>query len=361
MTVPYFVPSRSEPCIGYIGAVTGSVKTFTADDLAVAISSGGSFAGQQITERGAVVLIEMEGSSRVRLKASVQYRGVEELKLPIFHFQKMPPVILHKGETSKEWKDWCVRMVRLVRWICDRKWGVPLTAIILDPLAHFSGITDIGSFSENTTVSKALIELALRASCLVIIVDHYGKDTTRGLIGSIARESLAYFVLTPGDKLGADLSKPRQLVVRKMRDGMNNICVDYRVHVWDTKAKQVVDGESFEISLEDQARRTLVIEWGKEIRRWNESEDDAGGDALTPNQRVVLNKVNELLNSEGIEPPADCNAPAGMRAIRWTSVWPRLRARGLTQTGVTRAKTDLLAKGLIAVHEDWIWITLTSD
>src|SRR6516164_11023878 len=62
MTVPYFVPSRSEPCIGYIGAVTGSVKTFTADDLAVAISSGGTFAGQQVTERGAVVLIEMEGS-----------------------------------------------------------------------------------------------------------------------------------------------------------------------------------------------------------------------------------------------------------------------------------------------------------
>ena len=54
---------------------------------------------------------------------------------------------------------------------------------------------------------------------MVIIVDHYGKDTTRGLIGSIARESLAYFVLTPGDKLGGDLSKSRQLVVRKMRDG----------------------------------------------------------------------------------------------------------------------------------------------
>jgi hypothetical protein len=59
-----------------------------------------------------------------------------------------------------------VRVARYARWLCKIKWGVPLTAIILDPLAHFSGIGDIGSFSENTKVSKALIELALRAKCL---------------------------------------------------------------------------------------------------------------------------------------------------------------------------------------------------
>jgi hypothetical protein len=361
MTVPYFVPSRTEPCIGYIGAITGSAKTFTADDLAVAIATNGFFAGQQVTERGAVVLIEMEGSSRVRLKAAIQYRGIETLNLPIYHSQKMPPVILNKGEISKEWRDWCARIVRLLRWRIQREWGLPLTSIILDPLAHFSGITDIGSFAENTAVSKALIDLALKAQCLVIIVDHYGKDTTRGLIGSIARESLAYFVLTPGDKLGGDLSKSRQLVVRKMRDGMNNICVDYRLHVWDTKTKQVVSGDSFDIRLEDQAYRTLVIEWGKEVRRWSETDDDGDSGSLTPNQRAVLNKINELLNSEGIEPPAECGAPPGMRAIKWSSLWPRLRSRGMTQTGLSRARTDLIARGLIGVHDDWLWITLTDD
>jgi AAA domain len=362
MTVPYFVPSRTEPCIGYVGAITGSAKTFTADDLAVAIASGGLFAGQQVTERGVVVLVEMEGSSRVRLKAAIQYRGVEEFKLPIYHSQKMPPVILNKGEVSKEWKDWCIRTIRLVRWQINREYpGLPLTAIILDPLAHFSGITDIGGFAENTTVSKALIDLALKAECLVVIVDHYGKDTTRGLIGSIARESLAYFVLTPGDKLGGDLSKPRQLVIRKMRDGMNNICVDYRLHVWDTKAKQIVDADSFDIPLEDQARRTLVIEWGKEVRRWSDSEEGGDSDSLTPNQRLVLNKINELLNSDGVEPPAECGAPAGLRAVSWVRLWPRLRAQGLSQASATRARTDLLAKGLIGVHGDWIWITLGGE
>jgi hypothetical protein len=359
MMVPYFVPSHTEPCIGYVGAVTGSVKTFTVDDLAVAIASGGLFAGQQVSERGAVVLIEMEGSSRVRLKASIQYRGVEEIDLPIMHIQKMPPPILQKGEVSKEWKDWCMRIVRLAQWQCQRRWGVPLTTIILDPLAHFSGITDIGNFAENTTVSKALIDLALKARCLVIIVDHYGKDTTRGLIGSIARESLAYFVLTPGEKLGADLSKPRQLVVRKMRDGMSSICVDYRIHVWDIKAKRVVEADNFDLSLEEQARRTLVIEWGKDVRRWGEGDDDddADGDSLSSIQRIVLNKLNELLNTEGTE-PAECGAPAGLKAILLSRLWPPLRAKGLSMAGVTRARTELLAKGLIGIHGDWIWITL---
>jgi hypothetical protein len=361
MTVPYFVPSRTEPCIGYIGAITGSAKTFTADDLAVAIATNGFFAGQQVTERGAVVLIEMEGSSRVRLKAAIQYRGIETLNLPIYHSQKMPPVILNKGEISKEWRDWCARIVRLLRWRIQREWGLPLTAIILDPLAHFSGITDIGSFAENTAVSKALIDLALKAQCLVIIVDHYGKDTTRGLIGSIARESLAYFVLTPGDKLSGELSKSRQLIVRKMRDGMNNICVDYRLHVWDTKTKQIVSGDNFDIPLEDQATRTLVIEWGKEVRRWSETEDGGDNGNLTPNQRLVLNKVNEFLNSEGVEPPAECDAPAGLRAVSWVRLWPRLRQQGLSQSGATRARTDLLAKRLIGVHDDWIWITLGGE
>jgi hypothetical protein len=176
MTVPYFVPSRSEPCIGYIGAATGSVKTFVADDLAIAISSKALFAGQQVTEPGAVVLIEMEGSSRTRLRASVQYRGAEGQNLPVIHIQKMPPPILFKGAVSREWRDWCVRTVRLVRWRMRREgWNAPLTAIILDPLAHFSGLTDIGSFTENTAVSKALIDLALAAKCLVIVVDHYGR------------------------------------------------------------------------------------------------------------------------------------------------------------------------------------------
>jgi hypothetical protein len=307
MTVPYFVPSRSEPCIGYLGGVTGGGKTFTADDLAVAIASAGMFAGQQVTERGAVVLIEMEGSSRIRLQAAIQYRGIKEVgSLPLIHIQKMPPPILYKGVISKEWKDWCVRLVRRVRWTCARRWGVPLTAIILDPLAHFSGLLDIGSFGENTAVSKALIDLALAAKCLVLIVDHYGKDTTRGLIGSIARESLAYFVLSPGDKLGGDLAKPRQLVVRKMRDGMSSICVDYRLHVWDTKAKAVADADNFDITLEEQASRTLVIEWGTEVRRCGEADEEEAT-ALTPNQRIVLNKINELLRC----PPGGLRYSAG--------------------------------------------------
>src|SRR5262249_30268239 len=160
-----------------------------------------------------------------------------------------------------------------------------------------------------------LIALAQAAGCLVVVVDHYGKDTTRGLIGSIARESLAYFVLSPGEKLDSNLSRPRQLVVRKMRDGISNICVDYRVHVWDTKTKQTVPAHDFDISLEDQMKRTLVIEWGDKVRPHTSSDDDGEADTLTGSQRIVLNKINELLAEEGSALPAECGAPPGLRGI----------------------------------------------
>jgi hypothetical protein len=163
-------------------------------------------------------------------------------------------------------------------------------------------------------------------------------------------------VLTPGEKLGADLSKRRQLVVRKMRDGMGSICVDYRLHVWDTNSKQIVDADDFDISLEEQASRTLVIEWGKEVRRYNESDQEE--QVVTAMQRKVLNKLNQLLNSEGEEPPAECGCPAGLRAIKLSRLQEALYRSGLSKTAVTRCKTELLARDLIGFSDDWIWIAL---
>jgi len=356
MLVPYFIPAPQQACLGYIGAQTGSVKTFTADDFSVAIASEGKFAGQQVTERGVVIIFEMEGSSRVRLEAAAQYRGATG-SLPIAHFQKMPPFILRDKRIGKEWTDWCKRLVRYAKWLCQR-WGLPLAAIVIDPLAMFSGITEIASFSENTLVSKGLIALAQAAGCLVVVVDHYGKDTTRGLIGSIARESLAYFVLSPGEKLDSNLSKPRQLVVRKMRDGISNICVDYRVHVWDTKTKQIVPAHDFDISLEDQMKRTLVIEWGDKVRPHAASDDDGEADTLTGSQRIVLNKINELLAEEGGALPAECGAPPGLKGIYQTRLLAKLKRQGIGSKAYAKVRTSLLARGLVQVDGNWLWIPL---
>jgi hypothetical protein len=353
MLVPYFFPA--EPCLGYVGAQTGSVKTFTVGDAAVAFASCGKFGGQQVTRPGLVAIFEMEGSSRIRLEAARQYRGIEGA-LPIAHSQKMPPFILRDKKISKEWFDWCRRLVRRLKWEC-RRWGLPLSAIVFDPLAMFSGITDIGNFAENTLVSKALIALANEAGCLVVVVDHYGKDTTRGLIGSIARESLAYFVLSPGEKLEGNFSKLRQLIVRKMRDGMQNICVDYRVHLWDTQTKAVVPSGDFDIPVADQMKRTLVIEWGEQVRQYT-GEEAVGEERLTSNQRIVLNKINELLNTEGAEMPAECQAPAGLRGINQSRVIASLKRQGMSAKGFAKIKGDLITQGLVQVAEGWLWIPL---
>src|SRR5262249_38595468 len=58
MLVPFFIPARG---FGYLGGQWGTFKTFVVNDLAVAIASGGKFAGQQVSGRGVVIQIELEG------------------------------------------------------------------------------------------------------------------------------------------------------------------------------------------------------------------------------------------------------------------------------------------------------------
>ena len=103
MLVPVFVPAR--PLLGFLGGQRSTFKTFVTNDLAVAIASGGEFAGQRVAYPGFVVQIELEGSlSRVRVTAAANHRGVKE-RLPIWQSNKIPPSILSNRRLNPEWKN----------------------------------------------------------------------------------------------------------------------------------------------------------------------------------------------------------------------------------------------------------------
>jgi hypothetical protein len=113
MLVPGFVPAR--PLLGFLGGQRSTFKTFVTNDLAVAIASGGEFAGQRVAYPGFVVQIELEGSlSRVRVTAAANHRGVKE-RLPIWQSNKIPPSILVNRRPNPEWKKWVDIFVRVVK------------------------------------------------------------------------------------------------------------------------------------------------------------------------------------------------------------------------------------------------------
>jgi hypothetical protein len=360
MLVPIFIPAR--PLLGFLGGQRSTFKTFVTNDLTVAVASGGEFAGQKVSYPGLVVQIELEGSlSRVRVTAAARHRGITE-KLPIWQFTRTPPPILINKRLNPEWKKWTDVFVRVAKRKAERL-GLPLALITMDPAMYFAGVDDNNSWSQWTDVCKALIVLAQKCNCPVLVVDHYGKDEERGLIGSAAKEAAAHFVLgSGGDR---ESRKNRELQVRKMKDGQAYICVDFNLDTYDVTLRQKEINDDGTVNVEEQTHTTLVINWNREIRPIDSTAArNADGDHLSELQRTAMIKLITLINNEGELLSNDCNAPAGLRGVTVTRWYERLsRGRVLGERGQSEANfkklvTALQAKRQIEVFEPWVWVPL---
>src|SRR5262249_12848480 len=147
--VPGLIPLKGW---GYLGGQWGTFKTFVTDDLAVAVASGGKFAGQQITQRGAVVLIELEGSrTEVRVHAAAAAPAVNE-RLPIVHLRVEPPTIMIQGRSNPAWRPWAKELAKYARAFAEYH-KVPLALIIIDPQNSIAGFKDEQSSAEGQIVS----------------------------------------------------------------------------------------------------------------------------------------------------------------------------------------------------------------
>jgi hypothetical protein len=360
MLVPVFVPAR--PLLGFLGGQRSTFKTFVTNDLAVAIASGGEFAGQRVAYSGLVVQIELEGSlSRVRVTAAANHRGVKE-RLPIWQSNKIPPSILVNRRQNPEWKKWVDVFVRVVRRKA-KKLGIPLALITMDPAMYFAGVTDNNDWAQWTDVCKALIGLAQCAECPVLVVDHYGKDEDRGLIGSAAKEAAAHFVLGFGGE--RESRENRELVVRKMKDGPAYICVDFDLDTYDVTLSKEEVREDGTGAIQEQIHTTLVIKWGREVRAVDAAAGkEVDGDHLTELQRTAVIKLITLINGEGAEIPSGCGAATGARGIRVERWFERLSRgrvlgdRGQSEANFKKLVTALQAKRRIEVFDPWVWIPL---
>jgi hypothetical protein len=305
MLIPYFVPQTG---VGYVGGDWGGFKTFILNDMAVGVSSAGTFAGQQVAERGCVMQIELEGSqNEVRISGASSARGIKD-RLPIRVFTQMPPKILGPNKrVTLEWKRWC-RGMKIQSARMAEKFGIPVRLVTVDPVNTVAGWTDEQSSAEGQAVYEGLLYLSQQLKCVVVAADHYGKAPGQGLRGTSVKETAALFILgtSPRDK---DLAARRFLEIRKMKNGLQNVAMDFFVDAYSFTAFRKVEKYGAE-TLEPMDVKTLAIRWDGELHPTDEKRGD--DDEITPAQHKILSVMKDLLPIHGV----DCaESPMGQQAL----------------------------------------------
>jgi AAA domain/Bifunctional DNA primase/polymerase, N-terminal len=293
MLIPHFVPTTG---VGYLGGEWGTFKTFILNDMAVAVATRGLFAGQQVAECGCVIQLELEGSqNEVRVTGAGTARGIQG-KPPIRVFTQLPPKILGANKrVTPEWKKWCRGMKVLAdRMANDR--GMPVRLFTIDPVNTVAGWTDEQSSAEGQAVYEGLLYLSQMLGCVVVAADHYGKAPGQGLRGTSVKETAALFILGTS-KRDSDLAARRFLEIRKMKNGRQNIAMDFFMDEFSFTALRKVEKDGVE-TLEPMDVKTLAVRWDGELHPTEERRDS---DAPTPQQHQMLIALKDLLRTKGAE------------------------------------------------------------
>ena len=360
MLIPYFVPL--EPYLGYLWGQSQTYKTFLLNTMAVAVASGGRFAGYQVTQRGLVYQVELEGSrSQLRIQAAKQFAGITE-RLPIVHVTKTPPALIGAGKrVSADWKKWAGAIVRKAKAAAER-WGVPLKLITIDPQNHFAGFTDEQSSAEGNVVCNALIAMAKDAGCPVLVADHLGKDPAAGGRGTSVKHQSPWFILDAGES-AEELGEDRILIIRKMKDGEDGVGISFHMEKFTAEIDQQVRGEDGAARIERAAHDTLIVVFAGEVKPVNTIKSGAEN-RLTDKEMIVLNTIALMINGEGQELPPECGAPTGLRGLSIARLEvkitrnPSFAGKGKGSTLFKRTFDSLMAKKKIQGFEDWVWIPL---
>jgi hypothetical protein len=366
MLVPDLIPAHG---FGNLGGQWGTMKTFILNDLAVALACGGVFAGRQVTVRGAVVSIELEGShNEARMIAAAMARNCQREKLPIIHLKKAPPKILVNRNPNPRFKEYAAALVAYAKAFAAAR-GVPLVLITIDPQNRIAGYTDEQSSAEGQIVSDALTELARAAGCTVLVSDHFGKDPSAGLRGTSAKETNPLFILNTSEQQ-KDVFAQRYLEIRKMRNGPQGMAIDFKMEKCDALVDQIIrDKETGTTSVATTTVATLQVLWSDELRPvefQTREKATTTGDGLTPKSRRALKILNELVDDIGLTIPPSCGAPPGSRGVT-AKVWADclVKQKGLggknPMAGLSHLMEPLIAQDKIGAADGLVWPTQIED
>jgi hypothetical protein len=267
---------------GSLVAQFGCNKTHVMVDLGVAFSCDGvdvTFAGRKRLRRGGVVLVEFEESEiPLRVACAAKHRGVPTGALPLMSFPTAPPMLLKKRVNPAAMK-WYRTILGAAQRRFERKFGLPLAMLGVDPLIDAGGIEDENNSIECNEAMKAFDALGQEFGCLVLVNDHAGKDVERGARGSSAKPGKSHFQLILPEKV-EDPSEHRKMKVKKLR----NLPDGWSVELWFEEVEiQTADGV---------LASNLAACWGEISRGGEKTSPQVGRPPKL--QRMALKVLSEL-------------------------------------------------------------------
>jgi len=276
--------------LGTIYGPSTAGKTFVTLDWMASIATGRQLFGRD-TEPVGVLYFAFEGYYGIRKRIS----GIKQEK-------GYGPVALELVDapwTLSDADDWSGLRAHIVaaRERLEQT-GFGLGIIVVDTLtAAYAGI-DANSQAEVTKAMRQLKRLAMDMQCLVLVVGHTGKDTTKGMVGSFAykSESDTFIELRTEKNEGDGSIKRRSIFIEKVKDGPSDFVLsDYALI--EVRIGTKPNGKPI---------TTCVVEWVKPP----EKDGEAGAKPLSKSARTILAMlfegpkfVKEIVEETGLKRP----------------------------------------------------------
>ena len=265
--------------------------------------TGQPFVGHHIKRQCGVLYIPAEGVGEVRkrLTALVKEKCGGMQRAP-FRWYEAAPTLL--GPNAAEM---LIAMAQQAEASLQQEFGLPLGLIVIDTIAASAGYPQQGAESDAAVAShimRVLQQLAQACSCVVLGVDHFGKNIETGTRGSSAKEANAEPVLAclGGERELSGRVVNTRLAIRKNRAGPQG--QEYPFTLREVQLGLDEDGDPI---------TTMVVDWQvgpapptpqAPIDRWQESRQADTRQAMLLLKRVLMS----TLPKEGFELPSEPDA-----------------------------------------------------
>ena len=288
---------------GLLSGQWGTGKTFLVFELSARLMTGQPFIGHSIKRQCGVMYIAAEGTNEVRkrLEAVVRYKCSGVARAP-FRWYEASPTLLGQDAVPL-----LTAMAKQAADLLRQEFGLPLGLIVIDTIAASAGYKLPGA--ENDTamgaqIMRVLQQVAQAHGCVVLGVDHFGKNIDLGTRGTSSKEANAELVLAClGDREVGGRVVNTRLAIRKNRTGPQAQEFAFSLRVVELGLDE--DGEAI---------TTMVVEWqtGPADTKpsapgdpWQQSRQAETRQAMLLLKRVLMS----VLAKEAVDLPIEPEGP----------------------------------------------------
>jgi hypothetical protein len=238
---------------------SGTGKTFQALHLGTCLipdcDKGFYIDRYRIKRKGGVLYFALEGKTAFPSRVDAAFKDVMSKQMKLGERGRLPfawnfyqPYLLERGP------DLMIKIAEDEAITMRHEFGVDLVAIFIDTLGLAAMFENEDRSAQVIKVISDLQKLSEAIGCLVMPVDHMGKDAEQGARGSSSKRDLPETVLAClGDRTESGVLTNLRMTFHKIRDGEAGRIIPYRLH-------QVDMG----IDEDNDQNTTCVIRWEPE-------------------------------------------------------------------------------------------------